>query len=38
MWNMNDVTKIEYKDNYIYNIAFDDGTKGNIDFSEYIDK
>lgn len=36
MWNMNDVTKIEYKNDYIYHIKFDDGTHGDIDFSEYI--
>ncbi|MCL0088024.1 DUF2442 domain-containing protein [Dehalococcoidia bacterium] len=38
MWNMNDVTKIVYKDKYIYNITFDNGVSGDVDFSEYIDK
>jgi Protein of unknown function (DUF2442) len=38
MWNMNDVTKIHYRDNYIYNITFDDGASGDIDFANYIDK
>jgi len=38
MWNMNDVTKINYKDKYIYNITFDDGVSGDVDFSKYIDK
>ena len=36
MWNMNDVIKIEYKREYVYHIIFDDGTRGDIDFSEYI--
>ena len=38
MWNMNDVTKIEYKNDYIYHIVFDDGTNGEVDFFEYIGK
>ena len=36
MWNMNDVTQINYKNSYIYHITFDDGVSGNIDFYEYI--
>lgn len=35
IWNMNDVIKIIYKDGYIYHIVFDDGTLGDVDFSEY---
>ena len=38
MWNMNDVIKINYKNNYVYNITFDDGVSGDVDFSMYIDK
>lgn len=38
MWNMNDVTKIEYKGNFTYHIIFDDGKNGDVDFSEYIGK
>jgi hypothetical protein len=38
MWNMNDVKEIEYKEKYIYRIVFDDGTSGDVDFSEYIGK
>ena len=38
MWNMNEVTKIEYKGNHIFRIVFDDGTNGDLDFSEYIHK
>ena len=38
MWNMNDVIEIEYKDRYIYKIMFDDGTVGDVDFSNYLNK
>jgi hypothetical protein len=36
MWNMNDVVKIEYKENYTFYIVFDNGVAGHIDFSDYI--
>ena len=36
MWNMNDVIKIEYKGGFVYHVVFDDGKRGDIDFSEYI--
>jgi hypothetical protein len=38
MWNMNDVTEIRYKGAYCYHIVFDDGTSGDVDFTEYLDK
>jgi len=38
MWNINEVVTIEYKDNYTYYIEFDDGSSGEVDFSEYIGK
>jgi hypothetical protein len=38
MWNSNEVTKIRYTDGYRYHILFDDGTSGDVDFSEYLDK
>jgi hypothetical protein len=36
MWDMNDVVEIEYKEDFIYHVVFDDGKRGDIDFSEYI--
>ena len=38
MWNMNKVIEINYQQDYVFNIVFDDGTCGNVDFSEYIGK
>jgi len=38
MWNMNDVVNIDYRGEYIYNIAFDDGMSGDVDFSKYLDR
>lgn len=37
MWNLNDVTEIEYKSEYRYRIVFDDGVGAVIDFSQYLD-
>ncbi len=38
MWDMNDVIKITYKNDYIFHVEFDDGVAGDIDFHEYINK
>lgn len=38
MWNLNDVTKIEYRGEYVYHIQFDDGLGGEIDFSGYLSR
>ena len=38
MWNLNDVTRIEYRSEYSYFIEFDDGVKAVIDFSDYLDR
>jgi len=38
MWDMNDVIEIKYKVDYIYHITFDDGSNGDVDFSEYLGK
>ena len=38
MWKLNDVVSIKYLGDYIYHIMFDDGVRGDIDFSKYLDK
>lgn len=38
MWNMNDITRIEYQKDSIFHIIFDDGSEGDIDFSQYLGK
>lgn len=38
MWDFNEVTAIEYRNGYIYHVVFDDGTEGDVDFSEYLDR
>lgn len=36
MWNLNDVTRIEYRGGHVYHIKFDNGLEGDVDFSEYV--
>lgn len=36
MWNFNEVTVLEYRGGHVFFMAFDDGTAGEIDLSEYI--
>ena len=36
MWELNEVTSIEYRRDYVYHVVFDDGTEGEVDFSEYL--
>ena len=38
MWKLNDVVSIKYVRDYIYHIVFDDGVRGDIDFSRYLNK
>ncbi|MBN1999705.1 DUF2442 domain-containing protein [candidate division KSB1 bacterium] len=38
MWNFNEIIAINYKKKYIFHILFDDGTAGDLDFSDYLNK
>jgi len=38
MWDMNDVVEIKYKEGFVYHVVFDDGKRGDVDFSEYVGK
>ena len=38
MWNFNKVVKIDYLQNYVFKIVFDDNSSGEVDFSEYIER
>ena len=35
MWNMNDIVQLTYKEGYVFHIVFDDGARGDVDFSDY---
>lgn len=36
MWEFNEVISVEYRTGYIYHVVFDDGSEGDVDFSEYL--
>jgi hypothetical protein len=36
LWELNEVVAIRYRRDYIYNVTFDDGVAGEIDFAEFI--
>lgn len=38
MWNLNEVVEIQYKKDYVFHIVFDDGMKGDVDFSSWLTK
>ena len=38
MWNMNRIQTIAYQTEYVYFIEFDDGVRGHIDFSDYLNR
>jgi len=37
-WDFNDVIEIEYQNDYVYRIIFDDGESGFVDFDKYLDR
>ena len=37
MWNLNDVTDIQYLSGYSYRIVFDDQTQADVNFTEFLD-
>lgn len=36
MWDLNDVTRIEYRSGHAYYVEFDDGMSGVVDLSQYL--
>jgi hypothetical protein len=36
MLRLNEITDIEYRGGHVYYLRFDDGSEGDVDFSEYI--
>ena len=32
---MNDIVQLTYKEDYVFHIIFDDGARGDVDFSDY---
>lgn len=36
MWELNEVIEGQYRYGYVYEIAFDDGARGEVDFSMYL--
>ena len=36
MWNMNEVTTIDYRGRYVYHVTFDDGLGADIDFEPLL--
>ncbi len=38
MWELNELAEITYKNGYVYQIVFDNGMKGDVDFLEYVGK
>jgi hypothetical protein len=38
MWDMNEVERMEYRRDYVYNVIFDDGLSAEIDFEPYFDR
>ena len=36
MWNLSDVTVVEYRGGHVFHVKFDDGLEGDVDFSGYV--
>ncbi len=34
MWELNEVTSIEYRQGHVYHVVFDNGLEGDVDLSE----
>ena len=37
MWDFNEVISVEYRREYVFRVAFDDGLEGDVDLAEYLD-
>ena len=37
MWDFNEVISVEYRRDYVFRVAFDDGLEGDVDLAEYLD-
>jgi hypothetical protein len=38
MWRLNELKTIAYRGGYVFCVTFDDGTAGDVDFSEYLER
>jgi hypothetical protein len=38
MWRLNELKTIVYRGGYVFRVTFDDGTAGDVDFSEYLER
>ena len=38
MWELNEVTSIQYREGYVFHVTFDDGMEADVDLSEYVGK
>jgi hypothetical protein len=38
MWRLNELKTIEYRGGYVFRVTFDDGTAGDVDFSDYLER
>jgi hypothetical protein len=38
MWRLNELQTIAYRGGYVFHATFDDGSAGDVDFSEYLER